>query len=174
MLNTLYEAELYNYTTGQSFTAHFPINEKHIKQIMSQGEVMVDNCHNLDLPELGLSLTEMNDIITLINEHDVTPEELTILNQTYLLSEITEKQEKDIEIHIIDFDEETATWASNNFCSEYDKGLLLYELGFTFPAEVPEALKDYMNYEMLWRDCSINNSIREVTYNGRHFLIWHD
>lgn len=173
MLNSQYYAVIYNYTTGTSFNAHFPMGEKRIKQIMSQGEVMVDECQNLSLPELGMNIKEFNRLINLFNENDITKEQISILSETYLLNEITEFVENETDIHIIDFDEATKSWSSSDFWSEYDKGLVLYNEGFSFPTEVPAALVDYMDYALLWRDCSINNSIREVSKDNHHYLIWH-
>ncbi len=166
-------ANLYNYSTGETSPQKFPLSDEMIVQVMREGEVMVDNCPYIDIPgKVGMSVTEFNEFVKILEENAVSEAKLGILNKCQLLDEIKERVESGNSYNIIDFDKETENWYSSNFTSEYDKGLLLYQLGYRFPVPVPKDLEDYMNYSLLWRDLSINLHIHEVAHEGEHYLVF--
>ncbi len=166
-------AEIYNYSTQEMYTYVFPMSEERLSAVLAKGEVMVDSCTIWSGDGVGKTLAEFNDICKKIEESGISEENLKILSQTYLIDEIVEKITGGDEPTIIDFDAETEGWMASDFYSEDDKGRVLYELGYkVFPAEVPEALIDYVDYAMAWRDAEVNMGIRCVSYNGGHYLVF--
>lgn len=168
------KADVYNYSNGTAFTVDFPMSEEKIAEIMKKGEVMVDDCPYVSLSgySVGMTLTSFNNFVKLLKENNVSDEELKIYNAGgWTIDEIAEKIENG-GFSIIDFYDETASWSSSDFNSEDDRGRVLYQYGFRFPADVPEELKDYMDYAMLWRDEEINSGIRAVMCNDSSYLVW--
>ncbi len=158
------EAGLYNYTRNEGFTTRFPMTDEQVQKVLSKGEVMVDHCSLIDIGgEVGMTVESFNEAVKQLSDAKMSATDLKELGKVYYLEEILERY-PDNAFTIIDFDEETKNWSSSNIHSDSDKGRLLYELGYaSFPVEVPEGLEDYMDYEILWRDTSVNMNIRETS-----------
>ena len=163
---------MYDYTARNSFSAELPVSEQQLTAWEATGhEMMADSCDCIRIPgDFGVSLREFNSLAMKIQEEGITKKGLRILSETYLYQEIADMVEAGEMPQIIDFQEETSSWSSSDFYDERDKGLLLYSLGLlSFPAPVPEALKEYMDYAALYRDESINSGFREVS--GRYIIL---
>ncbi len=161
---------IYNYSTGDSFEKKFPMNDREYRAVMSLGEVMVDDSDLVPIDGM-VTIAELNNFAKLVKNR-ITDKDLKVLGKTYLLNEISEGLQNN-GFTIINFDEETQSWSCSDFCSESDKGRVLYDLQYAaFPTEVPEALEEYMDYSMLYRNASINMGIREVVSDNTHYLVF--
>ena len=159
--------EIYNYTNRQAFLQEFPTTDERVAQICNMGECMVET------GDEELNVEYFNKMMRAVEEAGYDEKTYDILCRTYLTAEVFEKIESEYPFTIVDFGEETKEWMSSNFTSENDKGLLLYEMGLiSFPVEVPEELKPYMDYAALYRDAEINMGIRCVTTKDSNYLVW--
>lgn len=164
------KAMLYDYTNREGLSAVFPMTDEEIEKITKNKEVMVDSAEGFNFGgSFGMNLKVFNNAVKLFNENGIDLDTIKILSQTYLFEEIIDRIDNAL---IIDFGEETKTWSSSDISSESDKGRLLYTLGYaSFPASVPEALEDYMDYAMLWRDAEINMGLRTVVTGDGQYIV---
>ncbi len=176
MSNLKVRADVYDYTTQcPGGILSFPMTEEEINDIEQKGhELMVDYSLLVDVPgPVGVSIREFNKIAVTLSEAGAEEYDLKILKKTYTADEIVERYQNGGSFCIVDFDAETKNWMSASFHSESDKGRVLYDMGYiAFPVPVPEELEEYMDYAELYRSESVNMSIREVTLDNEHYLVF--
>jgi hypothetical protein len=146
-------------------TINLPIDEEKLRELLGNDEwIIVDSPVGEELT----NITELNELLTEIDYDD-----LMILSETYLYSEIKEMVENGNEYTIIDFISETANWGDSYGMpgTEENEGFLLFTLGYEkLPFEYTEAMEDYIRWETLWTTAECEGW-REVRYNGKLYLV---
>ena len=95
-----------------------------------------------------------------------------------ILSKVVDTQEELKEILeseryiIINVDEHIQGW-STNIVDDDIRGRVLHDLGFNtvFKAHVPEEIEDYIDWESVYRDLSINDGWEDVRYVETDYLV---
>lgn len=167
------ETVLYNFSSHQTISVNFPMEEAELENLVKDNEIVVDSCEGIKLDSEYTNPITLNSFLS---DFEDRIEEIQILSQVFLLSRIIE-----VYLHgeypiILNFDESTANWASASFTSEHDKGLCLFTedlaiLPADLPAEVARNCESYIDWAAIYRDMECNSQVNEVTFNGNHYLV---
>ena len=151
------EAELYNFTIGETFYAPFPLSPDLVDSVKKSGqEIMVTAINGQSIGEVGISVDEAADFAAELEYAGVSPEDLGTLLKTYFLSEMRDHIKSGGAYAILDV-------GGLYVHDDNAMGRFLYEEGYaSFPVKVPEELEEYMDYAALFRDAAINMDIRRI------------
>lgn len=147
------------------YTINLPMNENEMSKFLGNDEWII-----VDAP-VGEEFTNIAELNALLNEMD--EEELLILSQSYLISEIIEAHEEEISFTILNFNETTSKYQGGNGVPDTDewKGYVLFHEGYAeLPFTYQKEMEDYIRWEAVWTTANCNRW-REVRYNDTTYLI---
>lgn len=129
----------------------------------------------LDSSEPSL-ISEYDNVFSLNNflldvNKEFKREEISILSKVVdTLKELKELFESE-NYTIINADEISKGWAITY--GDECFGMVLHECGYNnlFETPIPEEMIDYINFEQVWNDLSINDGWKNVTVNGTTYLV---
>lgn len=115
---------------------------------------------------------ELNNFLIDLTLNEVSERDANVLSKVV----DTQKELKEVlengNYIIIDVDEHIHGW-STNIVDDDIRGRVLNDLGFNtvFKVNVPEEMEDYIDWESVYRDLSINDGWEDVRHNGTDYLV---
>ena len=114
----------------------------------------------------------LNEFLINITLNGVTEKTVNILSKVVDTQEELKEVLESERYIIINVDEHIQEW-STNIVDDDIRGRVLHDLGFNtvFKAHVPEEMEDYIDWESVYRDISINDGWEDVRRNGTDYLV---
>lgn len=118
------------------------------------------------------NIFELNEYMMELNENGVDELTVNILEKVVDTKEELKSVLANGNYIIIDVDSEIHGW-STNIVDDDIRGRVLHDLGFNtvFKAHVPEEIEDYIDWESVYRDLSINDGWYDVRRNNTDYLV---
>ena len=115
---------------------------------------------------------ELNEFLIDLTLNGVTEKTVDILSKVVDTQEELKEVLENGNYIIINVDEHIHGW-STNIVDDDIRGRVLNDLGFNtvFKAHVPEEMEDYIDWESVYRDLSINDGWEDVRRNGTDYLV---
>lgn len=166
------EIWLKDLTVNRFFPVVLPMSPEELEKELKTDHEYVITDGDLDLVEYD-SIQKVNEVLLYCQEEEIPETELEMLFHMYSLEDVQELVENRCYV-FVDFDAETETWNYGNggdFTSDYDKGMLLYDLGLTdpFETELPPELHDWIQWDSVWTTAE-TVGWQEVIHKGTHYL----
>lgn len=154
---------LRNITTDEDVEVSLPMDSEKLKELTGKDEWIIADS---PVGEELTSILMLNELVKRFGE-----ENLMVLTEAFLLSEIEEKEPDDFVI--IDFDSETACCNDGNgfIFTDWEKGFVLHDLGYVnFPFKYTDEMEGYVKFEQLWYTAE-SSGWNAVIINGRPYLV---
>lgn len=154
---------LRNITTDEDVEVSLPMDSGKLKELTGKDEWIIADS---PVGEEFTSILMLNELVKRFGE-----ENLMVLAEVFLLSEIEEKEPDDFVI--IDFDSETACYNDGNgfIFTDWEKGFALHDLGYVdFPFKYTDEMEGYVKFEQLWYTAE-SSGWNAVIINGRPYLV---
>lgn len=118
------------------------------------------------------NIFELNDFLVDLTLNGVTETKVNILSKVVDTQEELKSVLANGNYIIIDVDSEIHGW-STNIVDDDIRGRVLHNLGFNtvFKVNVPEEMEDYIDWESVYRDLSINDGWYDVRRNETDYLV---
>lgn len=118
------------------------------------------------------NIFELNEFLIDITLNGVTERTVNILSKVVDTQEELKEILESERYIIINVDEHIQGW-STNIVDDDIRGRVLHDLGFNtvFKAHVPEEIEDYIDWESVYRDLSINDGWEDVRYVETDYLV---
>ena len=162
-----------NLTKDRDIELELPIEEEKLEVFLGQDEYIILDSEVLTVEELS-SIRELNKFLTECEDNGIDYSILEVLSKVLLYNEVLYAVRNETYV-IIDFNSETYGWncgTGGDFCSDYDKGLCVYESGYynPFNFEVTEDIHDWIDWESVWVN-ALTEGWQEVSVGNANYLI---
>ena len=175
----IYLSSMKKYTEGKENGRwlQLPMNSEKLENVFdeiveeNQEHIILDYNAPFDISEHE-NIFELNDFMENVEYYGLSEEELQIIFA------VTDTKEEAIEkildgcFTIIDTNTAVEGWAIG-FVDEADLGRILHEEGYNslFKHPIEEEMLDYMDWESIYRDLSINDGWERVKINNNDYLV---
>ena len=150
-------------------TIKLPMEEAKLKEILGDDEwIIVD----APLGDEHTSILKLNKVCRFWTEK-YSENDLNIVAQSYLFSEIAEAMDADIEFIIVSYEDIASEWNNGNgyYPSEDWLGLALFTAGYAhLPFKYEEAMEDYIRWDNVWHTAE-SEGWRHISYGGRTYMV---
>lgn len=175
----IYLSNLAKYTEGRENGEWLtlPKSEEKLKEdferIVGEGNehIILDFCSPFGIGEYE-NVFELNEFLIDLTLNGVSETDVNILSKVADTQEELKSVLENGNYIIIDVDSEIHGW-STNLVDDDVRGRVLHNLGFNtvFKLNVPEEMEDYIDWESVYRDLSINDGWYDVRRNGTDYLV---